>query len=307
MQTILIYHASRAAEYLSLLQPLLPEHRLIPCATPDEAERVIAEADILLGWRFPSDLFARAGRLRWVQSMGAGVEDLIEAPLPADCRLTRVEGLFGIYMSEYAFGHMLAHSQQLERIYRNQTERRWEPFLVGRLAGKRLGVAGTGSIGAEVAARGKAFGMEVWALVRSQRQLAYVDRVFTSDAVGEFAAGVDYLVSSLPLTPETVGLIDPEVMKPGALLINMGRGATIPEEGLIRAVRSGRIQAVLDVFEKEPLAPEHPFWSEAGITVTPHLSGPSVPAEVAEYFAQNLTLYLSGQPLRGLVDRERGY
>ncbi|MFZ5827014.1 MAG: D-2-hydroxyacid dehydrogenase [Bacillota bacterium] len=306
-QTILIYNAARAAEYHDLLRPLLPQHRLIPCATREEAEAAVAEADILFSWKFPADLFARAPRLRWVQAMGAGVEDLVSAPLPAGCLLTRVEGLFGTYMSEYAFAHMLAHTQQLGRLYKAQEERRWEPFLVGKLAGKRLGVAGTGSIGAEVAARGKGFGMEVWALVRSPRPLPHVDRLFTPAEAAEFNAGVDYLVSSLPFTPETVGLINPEQMKDGALLINMGRGATISEDGLLRAVRSGRIRAVLDVFEREPLAPDHPFWAEPGITVTPHLSGPSVPAEVAEYFATNVERYLCGQPLVGLVDRERGY
>lgn len=306
-QTILIYHPARAAEYDDLLRPLLPGHRLIPCGTREEAERQIAEAEVLFTWKLPADLYPRATRLRWVQAMGAGVEDLVAAPLPEGCLLTRVEGLFGTYMSEYAFAHMLAHAQQLPRIYRAQAERRWEPFYIGKLAGKRLGVAGTGSIGAEVAARGKAFGMEVWALVRSPRQLQNVDRLFTTAEAAAFTAGVDYLVSSLPLTPETVGLIDPERMKEGALLINMGRGATIPEEGLLRAVRSGRIAAVLDVFEKEPLPPDHPFWAEPGITITPHLSGPSVPAEVARYFAENLTRYLTGQPLAGLVDRERGY
>lgn len=306
-QTILIYHARHAAEYHDLLQPLLPGHRLIPCATPAEAEAHVAEAEILLSRYFPVDLFARAPRLRWVQEMGAGVENLVGAPLPEGCLVTRVEGLFGTAMSEYAFAHMLAHAQQLGRLYRAQAERRWEPFIFGKLAGKRLGVAGTGSIGAEVAAKGKAFGMEVWALVRSPRELPNVDRTFTPTEAAAFTAGVDYLVSSLPLTPETVGLINPGQMRPGALLINMGRGATIPEDGLLQAVRSGRIMAVLDVFEQEPLPPSHPFWGEPGITITPHLSGPSVPAEVAQYFAQNLERFLSGRPLVGRVDRERGY
>lgn len=306
-QTILIYNANRAAEYHDLLRPLLPEHRLIPCATRAEAERHVAEADVLFSWRLPVDLFARAARLRWVQTMGAGVEDLVGAPLPDGCLLTRVEGLFGTYMSEYAFAHMLAHTQQLAHLYQAQARRSWESFFVGKLAGKRLGVAGTGSIGAEVAAKGKAFGMEVWALVRTPREMEHVDRIFTPAEAAAFTEGVDYLVSSLPLTPETARLINPEQMKKGALLINMGRGATISADALLRAVRSGRIQAVLDVFEQEPLAPEHPFWTEPGITVTPHISGPSVPADVAGYFAQNLERYLAGQPLTGLVDRTRGY
>jgi glyoxylate/hydroxypyruvate reductase A len=179
--------------------------------------------------------------------------------------------------------------------------------MAGTLRGKRLGVAGAGSIGAEVARRGKVFGMEVWALARTARPLADVDRVFTQAEAAEFTAGVDFLVSSLPLTAETVGLIDPLALKEGALLVNIGRGATIDEQRLLEAARSGRIHAVLDVFAQEPLPAEHPFWSTPGITVTPHVSGPSVPEEVAEYFAANLRRYEAGQPLVGLVDRQRGY
>lgn len=305
--TILIYSTNAAHKYADLLQPLLPEVRLIPCATPAEAADQIATADVLFSWRFPPDLFARAERLRWVQAMGAGIEDLASAPLPEGCLLTRVEGLFGAYMSEYAFAHMLAHAQQLPRIYRNQAERRWEAFTIGKLAGKRLGVAGVGSIGLDVVKRGKAFGMEVWALSRSGRPVQGADRVLTMAEAAAFNAEVDYLVSSLPHTKETVGLIDPRQMKQGALLINMGRGATIDEVALLESVRSGRIQAVLDVFVTEPLPAEHPFWATPGITVTPHLSGPSVPAEVAEYFAANLRRFLAGEPLVGLVDRQRGY
>ncbi|HLN64822.1 MAG TPA: D-2-hydroxyacid dehydrogenase [Symbiobacteriaceae bacterium] len=305
--TVLIYHTSRAERYADLLRPLLPEARLLPCATPEEAARHVGEAVALFSWRFPTELFARAPRLRWVQAMGAGVEDLVVAPLPAGCLLTRVEGLFGGYMSEYAFGHMLAHVLRFRHLYEAQARHEWAPFMAGTLRGKRLGVAGAGSIGAEVARRGKVFGMEVWALARTARPLADVDRVFAQAEAAEFTAGVDFLVSSLPLTAETVGLIDPLALKEGALLVNIGRGATIDEQRLLEAARSGRIHAVLDVFAQEPLPAEHPFWSTPGITVTPHVSGPSVPEEVAEYFAANLRRYEAGQPLVGLVDRQRGY
>lgn len=306
--TILVYHAKRAERFADLLRPQLPDGvRLLTAASYDEAASLIPEADVLFSWRFPPDLFAQAARLRWVQAMGAGIEDLVDAPLPPGCQLTRVEGLFGGYMSEYAIGHMLAHSQQLRRSYANQEARQWESFQVGKLEGKRLGVAGAGSIGAEVARKGKAFGMEVWALARTERPMPGADRLFLPEQAAEFVAGVDYLVSSLPDTPETRGLIDPLQLKEGAVLINMGRGATIDENRLLEAVRTGRIQAVLDVFVEEPLPPSHPFWSTPGITVTPHISGPSVPGEVADYFAGNFRRFQAGQPLQGLVNRERGY
>jgi glyoxylate/hydroxypyruvate reductase A len=305
--TVMIYQTGRASEYADKLSALLPDVRLLACTTPLEAAEHISEADILFCWRFPTELYTRAAKLRWVQSMGAGVEDLVPAPLPDGCLLTRVAGLFGDYISEYAFLHMLAHAHQLHRIRANQAEGRWEPFTIGKLAGKRLGVAGVGSIGREIARKGKAFGMEVWGLVRAERPLPGFDRTFTPAGAPAFTAGVDYLVSSLPLTPQSIGLIDPTHMKPGSLLINVGRGATIDERATLAAVHAGKISAVLDVFEQEPLPVEHPFWHTPGITVTPHISGPSVPAEVAEYFAANYQRYVSGQVLTGLVDRQRGY
>lgn len=307
--TVVVYvpMAARLAAYRELLPPLLPDVRLIFCNNREEAAGAAPEADILFSWKFPADLYPTARKLRWVQSMGAGVEDLITAQLPAGCLVTRVEGLFGGYMSEYAFAHMLAHTQQLRRIYASQAAARWEPFTVGKLAGKRLGVAGSGSIGGEVVSKGRAFGMEVWSLVRTPRSVAGADRVFTVDMAAEFTAGVDYLVAVLPLTPETVGLIDPMLMKEGAFLVNIGRGATVRADRLLEAIRVGRIQAALDVFPNEPLPPDHPLWALPGVTVTPHISGPSVPTEVAEYFAANCRRFMGGHTPVGLVDRQRGY
>ncbi len=306
----MIYEAKRAEKYAELLRHLIShsaDYQLIPCTSREEAARAIGEADILFGWRIPPDILPGARRLRWIQQMGAGVEDLMAAPVPPGVVISRVEGLFGVPMSEYAFAHMLAHAQQLPRIYAAQAARRWEPFRAETLAGKRLGVAGVGSIGQEVAARGQAFGMEVWGLARTPGPRPHVDRVFTPEEAGAFTAGVDYLVSTLPDTPETRGLIDPEAMKEGALLINVGRGATLDEDKLLRAVRSGRIRAVLDVFAVEPLPEDHPFWTEPGITVTPHLSGLNRPDAIAAYFAENLRRFERGEPLRGVVDRARGY
>jgi glyoxylate/hydroxypyruvate reductase len=307
--TVLVHvpNAARLATYAELLPGLLPGARLLFTQTRKEAAAYIGEADVIFSWKLPADLFPQARRLCWVQAMGAGVEDLVAAPLPEGCLLTRVEGLFGSYMSEYAFLHMLAHAQKLPEIYANAAQKRWAPFTIGKLGGKRLGVAGSGSIGMEVIRKGKAFDMEVWSLVRAPRSVEGADRVFTMDQAAEFAAGVDYLVSVLPLTPETTGLIDPLAMKEGAVLINMGRGATVNEARLLAAAREGRIEAVLDVFATEPLPESHPFWSTPGITVTPHLSGPSVPAEVADFFAANFRRFVSGEPLVGVVDRQRGY
>lgn len=305
--TILIYHAREAAVYRDLLAPHLPNVRLITASTPPEAEAVLEQVDGIVTWRFPTPLLAHAPRLRWIQALGAGVEDLIAAPMPAHVQLTRVEGLFGTSMSEYAFAQMLAHTQQLRQVYADQAAACWRPFAPGQLQGKRLGVAGAGSIGEAVVRLGKGFGMEVWALLRTERPVPGADRLFLPAEAAAFTAGVDYLVSILPDTPQTRGLIDPRQMKAGGLLVNMGRGRSIDEGALLEATGSGRIHAVLDVFATEPLPPAHPLWRAPGITITPHIAGPSIPAEVAAYTAANYRRWAAGEPLVGLVDRSRGY
>ena len=310
-RVILVYEPKRAGTYADLLERAIPnpaDYRLIPCTSREEAERAIGEAEILFCFRFPADLLQGAHRLRWIQAMAAGVDDLVAAPLPPGVLLTRIEGLFGTPMSEYAFAHMLAHAQQLRRVYAAQAERRWDPFRAETLAGKRLGVAGIGSIGLEVAVRGKAFGMEVWGLARTPGPRPHVDRVFTPDQVREFTAGVDFLVSTLPDTPETHGLIDPEGMKEGALPINVGRGATLDEGALLRgrcaAAASGRC---CDVFTVERAARGPPLLDGAGHHVTPHMSGLNRPDAIAAYSAENLRRFERGEPLRGVVDLARGY
>jgi len=309
-RAILVYNEAAASTYADQLARLLPssaDYRIIPCASRAEAARVVGDAEIIFCWRFPAELFPEAHRLRWVQAMGAGVEDLVAAPIPGHVLLTRIVGLFGGPMSEYVFAHMLAHAQRLRRQYAQQADRLWKPFVTGHLAGARLGIAGVGSIGGAIAVRAKAFEMEVWGLARTPGDRPHVDRIFTPDEVRQFTAGVDYIASTLPDTPECRGLIDPAAMKEGAVLINVGRGATIDEDAILRAVRSGRIHAVLDVFAREPLPPDHPFWTEPNITVTSHLSGLTRPAEAVEYFLANLGRFERGEPLVGVVDRSRGY
>lgn len=308
--SILIYHPSKTADYVRLLREQGFEAPLIPCHNRQELESAIESAEVLFCWRFPSDLFLRARNLRWVQAMGAGIEDLVRAPLPDGTILTRVEGLFGGFMSEYILGYILHHTLQVGRALEAQRDRRWEPYTIGRVEGKRLGVAGLGSIGGTIARKARALGMEVWGLSRSG-QSADVDRAFRTDDVREFAAGVDYLANVLPVTPETERLFDAGVfgaMRQGALFLNIGRGQTVDDAALVEAVRSGHLGgAVLDVFDVEPLPVESPLWSTPGILVTPHSSGPSVPAEVAAYFLANHRRWQAGEPLTGVVDRERGY
>ena len=137
------------------------------------------------------------------------------------------------------------------------------------------------------------------------------DRVYK---VGQLALALregDFVVILVPLTPETTGLIGVDAlaaMKPTAWLVNIARGATVNETALREALEQRRIAgAILDVFATEPLPPSHPFWRLPNLVLTPHISGPSTPEEIAPVFDDNLARYLAGKPLRHVVDRKRGY
>ncbi|MBI2461097.1 MAG: D-2-hydroxyacid dehydrogenase [Candidatus Rokubacteria bacterium] len=309
--SVLLYHPDAAADYARLVRAPRDRIRLHVASTREEAELHLAEAEVLYTWGFPGELLPRAKRLRWVQIMGAGVDRFLTAPLPPGVKLTRAPGVFGPWMAQYALGWLLWVTQRMEAVRQAQQARRWAPFNADRLHGRTLGILGAGSIGRAIARAARAFGMRVTGVTRSGRRVAGVDRVYGRGALRAFLREADWVVVVLPLTPETRGIIgEPELraMKPSAWLVNIGRGALVEEAALIRALQERWIAgAILDVFPKEPLPPEHPLWALPNVVVTPHIAGPSTPEEIAPIFNANLRRYLADRRLLGLVDRRRGY
>ncbi len=264
------------------------------------------------GGRFPEDLLKGAKRLRWIQSSLAGVDHLVTSPfLRDDVLLTRVGGVFGKFMAEYVLGYILYLVLQIARVVDNQKEARWEPFMPGTLEGKTLGILGLGEIGREIARKAKALGMRVLGLKRTHDPFPYVDRLFLETELPNFLPQVDFLVLTVPLTPNTRGLIgahELRLMKRDAYLINISRGAVVREEELLQALEEKWIAgAILDVFEQEPLPKESRFWHLDNVLITPHISGPDDPAPVSRVFCENYRRFLSGEPLLYVVDRRRGY
>ncbi|MEJ5225690.1 MAG: NAD(P)-dependent oxidoreductase, partial [Anaerolineales bacterium] len=146
---------------------------------------------------------------------------------------------------------------------------------------------------------------------RVSESCPFVDRYYHGEALHEFATGLDYLVSTLPNTPSTRKIINAEllaVLSPTALLINVGRGSAVDQAALIRALEMGALGgAVLDVFEQEPLPPDSPLWDAPNVFITSHTSAPSFPADIAALFCENYRRFVAGQPLRYVVDFEKGY
>lgn len=198
----------------------------------------------------------------------------------------------------------------LDRIQAQQIHewRRTEP---GVLQGKTLGLLGVGSIGAHLAGTAKHFSMRVKGFTRNSEDSPQVDQYFHGDQLLEFAAGLDYLVVVLPRIADTNKIVDEAVLHAlpkHAVLINVGRGNAVDEQALVKALNESQLAAaVLDVFDKEPLPKEHPFWSTPNLFMTYHTSAISYPEDITRVFIENYLLYIAGKPLKYVVDFERGY
>ena len=306
MPNILIL-SRNAEEYRRLLADAeLPGARWL---TPDQP---LADCEIVLGE--PDrirDALARMPGLHWAQATWAGVEPLLEPSLRRDYLLTNARGVFGRLMSEYVLGYLLLHERRILQRLEAQKQHRWDPTLTGTLRGKTIGLLGVGSIGAEVARAAKFFDMTVRGYTRASQSSPHVDAYYHGGALLEFAAGLDYLVSILPNTAATRRVVNAELLArlpAHALFINVGRGAAVDEAALLDALDSGRIAgAVLDVFETEPLPPEHRLWHARNLLITSHTSAPSFPADIARVFVDNYNRYIADEPLHYLVDFEKGY
>ncbi len=285
---------------------------------PDLLERVPDRLEVIVTG-MPQDVFERllAGPgVRWVHSISAGVEHL---PLAAMARrgilLTNSAGAYAAAMAEYALGAAMMLARGFPRWLDAQRERRWlddDGPELRLLRGKRLGIVGYGAVGREVAARGRALGMEVWATKRTPIFVTSepLDRLLPAADLLELLAAADVVVLCASLNRSTRRLIgerELSAMKPSACLINVARGGLIDEDALVRTLREGRLAgAVLDVTQDEPLPSDGPLWTTPNLIVTPHVSGHA--AESWEwavgFLCRNLRLYLDGMPERmgNLVD-----
>ncbi|TMQ22017.1 MAG: D-2-hydroxyacid dehydrogenase [Candidatus Rokuibacteriota bacterium] len=309
----LVYHPDGSEAYARLITvPRGADVTIQVCATEEEAAAHIGDAEVLYCWKLPPALYGKAGRLRWLQAMGAGVEWALVPDLRRRVLVTRAPGVFGPWMSEYVIGWCAWVTQRMETYRAAQRERRWrDDVLPERLRGRTLTLVGIGDIGGEIARVARAVGLHVVGVSRSGRRVPHVDRVHRVWNLHRALSAADFVVVVAPLTPATRGLIDARAlaaMRPAAWLLNVGRGPVVDEAALIEALRTRRIAgAILDVFDTEPLPAEHPLWRLDNVVITPHIAGPSTPEEIAPIFNANLARWLTGQPLLHLVDRRQGY
>lgn len=291
------------------IRAVSPELTAVNCASEEEAEREIQDADGFYGAITPRILRA-AKQLRWVQAPLAGLErymfpELIDHPAV----LTNMRGVYSDMVPEHAFGLMLGLARGLHRYAWFQKERRWEPREVQLLAGQTLGIIGLGGIGRGVAKRGAAFEMRIIAMDPKAEKPPEVEILFRPDGLHPLLEQSDFIVICAPHTPETERMIRREQlrrMKRTAYLINVGRGIIVDLRDLTEALKAGEIAgAGLDVFEVEPLPADHPLWGMENVIITPHVAAntPRVSERWLEVLLENLRRFVGGEPLVNVVDK----
>lgn len=304
------------------LEVRFPEVEIVAVDERAALPAALADADAFLGWTFPAEHFAAAPRLRWVQSINAGADaNLFPALRDSDVVLCGGAGLHTTCIPEHVVGQMLVLARNFHEALRMQARSEWNRFGVilhgggiRELRGSKLALIGAGPVGTHLVPLARALGQSVRVLRRDpSRDVPGAEAVVGPDALHPLLAWADFVVLALPLTAETHRMIDAAAlaaMKPSAYLINVARGEVVAEAALIAALRDGTIQgAALDVFDPEPLPPEHPFWSMPNVVLTPHVSGytPRYFELAMELFEENLERFLEGRPLRNIVDKRLGY
>ena len=309
----------------SLIRRLAAEFPAVRFDSPAdraEADRMLSEADIVLGRGVRRNNFASAARLRWIQLTAAGVggalfPELVESPVV----VTNARGLHAVSMAEHTLGVILMLARKLHLARDAQARRQWtqeelwmhDPPL-GQLEGSTLGLVGLGAVGSAIATSARALGMRVLAVRRRPASDPFpADVQWGTERLNELIERSDWLVLAAPTTAATRGLIGREAlarMRPHAVLINLGRGALVDEPALIEALAAGAFAgAALDVFEEEPLPASSPLWAMPQVIVTPHVSGlgPRLWERTCDIFARNLRRWVAGEPLENVVDKRAGY
>ncbi len=306
-------------EWARSLGGVVPEAQVIVAETDEEARREIVDADAAFG-TLPPELLATAGKLRWLQAPAAAppagyyYPELVRHPVV----ITNFRGIYNDHIAAHIMAFVLAFARGLHIYIPQQVRREWKP------AGSDSGVIhlpeatalilGVGGIGAEAACLCAAFGMRVVGVDPRRQDLPPgVAELHKPDDLDGLLPDADFVIMTVPHTPQTEGMMHSgrfARMKSTAFLINIGRGMTVRLDDLVQALHSGEIAgAGLDVYEIEPLPPEHPLWTAPNVLLTPHTAGygPYLDDRRLEIITENMRRFAKGETLRNVVDKENWF
>ena len=271
------------------------------------------DIEIALAWKPTPGLLASFRNLKLIVSLGMGVDHLLaDDRLPEGVPITRImdEGLVG-QMSEYALYWGLWHHRDIEKYAASQRARQWKPEEFVDTIHRHVGVMGLGTIGQDTARKFAALGFPTAGWSRTEKSLPGVVTFHGPDGLTKFLGRTNILVNVLPLTRETRAIMDEKLfaaLPKGAFVINMGRGGHVVDDDLLAALDSGHVSgAALDVFNVEPLPPEHPYWGHPKVHITPHMAGYTNPRTASPGVIENIRALRAGRPLKNTVDAKTGY
>lgn len=289
-------------------------------SVPAEVLSAVEGAEVYFGFGVPADVVLHGRELRWVHSAAAGVRSSLAGLGQADILFTNSAGVYGPPLAEWAIGAMLYFARGFDIVARGDDPWPYDALAarghpLRELGGSNLTIVGYGGIGGEIGRRAHALGMRVTAVrARPDRPgTREVDRVFGPDDLAAAVADAHYVVLALPETPESVSLVDRELLaglRDDCVLLNLARGSLVDEPALVDALRGGTLRgAALDVFATEPLPAGSPLLDLPNVLATPHAGSvsPRFWERQSDLMADNLGRYLRGEELVNLVDRKRGY
>lgn len=278
--------------------------------TDEELESI----DILATYNcFEKIDISKMKNLKYIMLTSVGFDQLPkEKVIKQNIQVTNNRGGYSIPMSEWIVMCILEIYKKSKMLYKQQQDKVWHmDFGISELYGSRIGFLGTGTIAVEAAKRLNGFGVEIWGYNTNGREVEYFNRCFGKNQINEIFKNCDVVVSTMPCTENTIGMIDKdkfELMKQGSSFINVGRGKIVNEEDLIKYL--DKFEGVaLDVFEQEPLPKESPLWDADNVIVTPHNCWVSDKNDirVEKLMYSNLKKYKEGKQVDNIVNIERGY
>ena len=294
---------SMRARYKAMLLDRFPQLTINVVGHHTLVDPHIADTEILLCFGPPmADHVVRdARKLKWIQSLGTGVDNIVDLPsLGKEVLVTNVRGIHGAPVSEATIAFMLSLARDMPRSVHAQDNSKWERWPSQLLSGKTVGILGVGLIAEYLAPICKTFHMKVIGISGSPRESKDFDRMVHRNDLLKVAPELDFLVALAPLTPETRGIVGEKLlnaMKPTAYLVNVARGGVVDEPALMAALAAGKIAgAGLDVFSQEPLSPDNPLWKTKNVTIFSHLGGYSQGYEdrAMPTIASNMAKFLAG-------------
>jgi len=276
---------------------------------PDDGDP--AEVEYLVAWQPPEDLRPYTS-LKVLFSVGAGAEQFDYAALPPDLPVVRmIEPGLTQGMVEYVTFAVLGLHREMPRYFRQQREKQWLDHSSLPAARRRIGVMGVGTLGEAVLQPLLALGFDCAGWSRTPKQIAGVTSFVGTEQLNAFLARSDILICLLPLTTATEGILNADLfsqLPPGASLVQVGRGKQLNHQHLLDALESGQLAAaVVDVTSPEPLPGDHPFWHHPAIWLTPHIASQAQPESALTALLENIRRFERGEPMHGLIERERGY